>query len=108
MSGSGGAASLSPTSMIPRPKQRTPSAPPWEQIEFRELQAQVHLLTQAVEALANRSSLLTPSPSGQAQEAMDSAPSQHWHNAVLLATMEARLSSLEAQMASIVTSIEDR
>ncbi|KAH8025140.1 hypothetical protein HPB51_003982 [Rhipicephalus microplus] len=106
--GSGRAASPSSPSMIPRPKPRTPSTPTWEKIEFRELQDQVASLTQAVEVLANRSSLPTPTLSGQALEAMDSAPSQHGDNAVLLALMEARLSSLEAQMTSIVTTIEDR
>ncbi|KAH8030689.1 hypothetical protein HPB51_011476 [Rhipicephalus microplus] len=39
---------------------------------------------------------------------MDSAPSQHGDDAVLFAPMEARLSSLETRMASIVTTIEDR
>ncbi|KAH8009411.1 hypothetical protein HPB51_016690 [Rhipicephalus microplus] len=94
VSGSGGAAFPSPPSMIPRPKPRTPSAPTWEQIQFRELQAQVASFTQAVEALANHSSIPTPTPSGQALEAMDSAASQHGDNVVLLAPMEARLSSL--------------
>ncbi|KAH8024032.1 hypothetical protein HPB51_020790 [Rhipicephalus microplus] len=78
LSGSGGAAFQPPPSMIPRPKPRTPSGPIWEQIEFRELQAQVASLMQAVEALAKGTSLPTPTPSGQALEAMDSAPSQHW------------------------------
>ncbi|KAH6931429.1 hypothetical protein HPB50_024397 [Hyalomma asiaticum] len=39
---------------------------------------------------------------------MDSAPSQQRDTAELLAPIEARLSSLEVQMASIVTTIEDR
>ncbi|KAH6941970.1 hypothetical protein HPB50_026064 [Hyalomma asiaticum] len=39
---------------------------------------------------------------------MDSAPSQQRDTAELLAPIEAHLSSLEAQMASIVTTIEDR
>ncbi|KAH8020351.1 hypothetical protein HPB51_000984 [Rhipicephalus microplus] len=108
VSGSGGAASPSPFSMIPRPEVRIPSAPTGERIEFRELQAQVALFTQTVEALVKRSSLPTPTPTGHVLEAMDSAPSQHEDNAVLFTPMEARLSSSEAQMTSIETTNEDR
>ncbi|KAL1445267.1 hypothetical protein MTO96_045114 [Rhipicephalus appendiculatus] len=39
---------------------------------------------------------------------MDSAPSEHRDTAAHLAPLEARLGSLESQMASIVTTIEDR
>lgn len=108
MSGSGGAASASPPSMIPQPTPPAPSSLTCEQIAFRQLQAQVAALTQAVRALANPSSSANTTPSGQAPEAMDSAPSQQRDTAELLAPIEARLSSLEAQMASIVTTIEDR
>ncbi|KAL1470457.1 hypothetical protein MTO96_040417 [Rhipicephalus appendiculatus] len=70
--------------------------------------AQVASLTQAVEALANRSSSTNPTSFGQAPEAMDSAPSEHRDTAAHLAPLEARLGGLESQMASIVTTIEDR
>ncbi|KAH6928001.1 hypothetical protein HPB50_010559 [Hyalomma asiaticum] len=108
VSGSGGAASASPPSMIPQPTPPAPSSLTCEQIAFRQLQAQVAALTQAVKALANPSSSANTTPSGQAPEAMDSAPSQQRDTAELLAPIEARLSSLEAQMASIVTTFEDR
>lgn len=66
-------------------------------------------LTQAMEALVNRSPPLpTSTPSGPAPEAMDSAPSEQRDCTALLAPIEARLSNLEGQMASIVTTIEDR
>ncbi|KAL1440480.1 hypothetical protein MTO96_009413 [Rhipicephalus appendiculatus] len=70
--------------------------------------AQVASLTQAVEALANRSSSTKPTSFGQAPEAMDSAPSEHRDTAAHLAPLEARLGGLESQMASLVTTIEDR
>lgn len=94
--------------MIPNPKPPTPSTPTREQIAIRQLQAQVASLTQAVEALANRLPSANPTPSGQAPEAMDSAPSEHRDTTALLAPIEARVSSLEAHVASIVTTIEDR
>ncbi|KAH6929538.1 hypothetical protein HPB50_002620 [Hyalomma asiaticum] len=106
VSGSGGAASASPPSMIPQPTPPAPSSLTCEQIAFRQLQAQVAALTQAVKALANPSSSANTTQSGQAPEAMDSAPSQQRDTAELLAPIEAR--SLEAQMAFIVTTIEDR
>ncbi|KAH6941283.1 hypothetical protein HPB50_015743 [Hyalomma asiaticum] len=59
-------------------------------------------------ALANPSSSANTTPSGQAPEAMHSAPSQQRDTAELLGPIEARLSSLEARMASIVTTIEGR
>ncbi|XP_049515033.1 nascent polypeptide-associated complex subunit alpha, muscle-specific form-like [Dermacentor silvarum] len=64
VSGSGGAASPPPPSMIPNPKPATPSTPTREQIAIRQLQAQVASLTQAVEALANRLPSANPTPSG--------------------------------------------
>ncbi|KAH7952939.1 hypothetical protein HPB49_002963 [Dermacentor silvarum] len=108
VSSSGGAASPPPPSMIPNPKPPTPSTPTREQIAIRQLQAQVASLTQAVEALANRLPSANPTPSGQAPEAMDSAPSEHRDTTALLAPIEARVRSLEAHVASIVTTIEDR
>lgn len=108
VSGSGGAASPPPPSTVPHPKPPTPSTPTREQIAIRQLQAQVVSLTQAVEALANRLPSANPTPSGQAPEAMDSAPSEHRDTTALLAPIEARVSSLEAHVASIVTTIEDR
>ncbi|KAL1475038.1 hypothetical protein MTO96_003593 [Rhipicephalus appendiculatus] len=54
------------------------------------------------------SSSPNPTPFGQAPEAMDSALSKHTDTAAHLAPLEARLGSLESQMASIVTTIEDR
>ncbi|KAH7954853.1 hypothetical protein HPB49_022111 [Dermacentor silvarum] len=108
VSGSGGAASPPPPSMIPHPKPPTPSTPTREQIAIRQLQAQVASLTQAVEALANRLPSANLTQSGQALEAMDSAPSEHKDTTALLAPIEARVSSLEAHVASIVTTIEDR
>ncbi|XP_037555187.1 uncharacterized protein LOC119431790 [Dermacentor silvarum] len=108
VSGWGGAASPPPPSMIPNPKPPTPSTPTREQIAIRQLQAQVASLTQAVEALANRLPSANPTPSGQAPEAMDSGPSEHRDTTAPLASIKARVSSLEAHMASIVTTIEDR
>ncbi|KAH7965780.1 hypothetical protein HPB49_010793 [Dermacentor silvarum] len=108
VSGSGGAASPPPPSMIPNPKPPTPSTPTREQIAIRQLQAQVASLTQAVEALANRLPSANPTPSGQAPEAMDSASSEHRDTTAILAPIEARVSSLEDHVASIVTTIEDR
>ncbi|KAH7934062.1 hypothetical protein HPB49_020943 [Dermacentor silvarum] len=108
VSGSGGAASPPPPYTIPHPKPPTPSTPTREQIAIRQLQAQVASLTQAVEALANRLPSANPTPSGQAPEAMDSAPSEHRDTTALLAPIEALVSSLEAHVASIVTTIEDR
>ncbi|KAH6921958.1 hypothetical protein HPB50_006906 [Hyalomma asiaticum] len=83
VSGSDGATFASPPSMIPQPTPPAPSSITCEKIAFRQLQARV-------------------------PEAVDSAPSQRRDTAVLLAPIEARLSSLEARMASIVTTIEDR
>ncbi|KAH7941768.1 hypothetical protein HPB49_017212 [Dermacentor silvarum] len=77
-----------------------------EQIAIRQLQAQVASLTQAVEALANRLPSANPTPSGQAPEAMDSGPSEHRDTTAPLASIKARVSSLEAHMASIVTTIK--
>ncbi|KAH7973622.1 hypothetical protein HPB49_003461 [Dermacentor silvarum] len=108
VSGWGGAASPPPPSMIPNPKPPTPSTPTREQIAIRQLQAQVASLTQAVEALANRLPSANPTPSGQAPEAMDSGPSEHRDTTAPLASIKARVSSLEAHMASIVTTIKDR
>ncbi|KAH7949565.1 hypothetical protein HPB49_012251 [Dermacentor silvarum] len=108
VSASDGAASPPPLSMIPHPKPPTPSTPSREQIGIRQLQAQVASLTQAVEELVNRLTSANPTPSGQAPEAMDSVPSEHRDTTVLLAPIEVRVSSLEAHVASIVTTIEDR
>ncbi|KAH7979750.1 hypothetical protein HPB49_010809 [Dermacentor silvarum] len=75
----------------------------------QQLKARVASLTQAMEALVNRSPPLpTSTPSGPAPEAMDSAPSEQRDCTALLAPIEARLSHLEGQMASIVTTIDDR
>ncbi|KAH7978564.1 hypothetical protein HPB49_005929 [Dermacentor silvarum] len=92
----------------PLPEPPTPSQ---EQIEIQQLKARVLVasLTQAMEALVNRSPPLpTSTPSGPAPEAMDSAPSEQRDCTALLAPIEAHLSNLEGQMASIVTTIEDR
>ncbi|KAH7985402.1 hypothetical protein HPB49_026442 [Dermacentor silvarum] len=108
VSGSGGAASPPPPSTIPHPKPPTPPTPARDQIAICQLQAQVASLTQAVVALAN----LLPSPnattSGQAPEAVDSAPSEHRDTKAPLAPIEARVSSLEAHVASTKTTMEDR
>ncbi|KAH7932987.1 hypothetical protein HPB49_006209 [Dermacentor silvarum] len=91
------------------PKPPTPPTPSREQIEIQQLKARVASLTQAMEALVNRSPPLpTSTPSGPAPEAMDSAPSEQRDCTALLAPIEARLSNLEGQIASIVTTIEDR
>ncbi|KAH7970486.1 hypothetical protein HPB49_008044 [Dermacentor silvarum] len=108
VSGSGGAASKPPPSTTPPPKPPTPSTPTREQIAIRQVQAQVASLTQAVEELANRLPSPYPTPSGQAPEAMDSAPSEHRDTTALLAPIEARVSRLEPHVASIVTTIEHR
>lgn len=107
VSGSGGAASPSGTPSNP-PKPQTSSAPTREQLEIKQLRAQVASLTRAMEALANRPPPSNSTPSGQAPEAMDSAPSEQRDTTALLAPIEARLNSLEGQVASIVTTIEDR
>ncbi|KAH8040383.1 hypothetical protein HPB51_010163 [Rhipicephalus microplus] len=75
VSGSGGAASPSGTPSNP-PKPQTYSAPTREQLEIKQLRAQVASLTRAMEALANRPPPSNSTPSGQAPEAMDSAPSE--------------------------------
>ncbi|KAH6924027.1 hypothetical protein HPB50_010650 [Hyalomma asiaticum] len=92
--------------MIPLPTPPAPSTLTCELIEFRQLQAQEAALMQAVKALANPSSSANRTPSGQVPEAMDSAPSEQRDTAELLAPIEARLSSLEVRMASIVTTID--
>ncbi|KAH7942558.1 hypothetical protein HPB49_025188 [Dermacentor silvarum] len=97
VSGSGGAASPPPPSMIPNPKPSTPSTPTREQVAIRGGGAHEPL------ALS-----LTRHQSGQAPEAMDSAPSEYRDTTPLLAPIEARVSSLAAHVASIVTTIEDR
>ncbi|KAH7970498.1 hypothetical protein HPB49_008211 [Dermacentor silvarum] len=108
VSGTGTAAS--PPRHPPNPpKPPTPPTPSREQIEIQQLKARVASLTQAMEALVNRTPPLpTSTPSGPAPEAMDSAPSEQRDCTALLAPIEARLSNLEGQMASIVTTIEDR
>ncbi|KAH7934088.1 hypothetical protein HPB49_021403 [Dermacentor silvarum] len=108
VSGTGTAAS--PPRHPPNPpKPPTPPTPSREQIEIQQLKARVASLTQAMEALVNRSPPPpTSTPSGPAPEAMDSAPSEQRDCTALLAPIEARLSNLEGQMASIVTTIEDR
>ncbi|XP_037555669.1 uncharacterized protein LOC119432544 [Dermacentor silvarum] len=108
VSGTGTAAS--PPRHPPNPpKPPTAPTPLREQIEIQQFKARVASLTQAMEALVNRSPPLpTSTPSGPAPEAMDSAPSEQRDCTALLAPIEARLSHLEGQMASIVTTIEDR
>ncbi|XP_037505884.1 uncharacterized protein LOC119382246 [Rhipicephalus sanguineus] len=107
VSGSGGAASQTVPPQNP-PKPPTSSAPTREQFEIKQLRAQVASLTRAMEALANRPPPPNPTPSGQAPEAMDSASSEQRDTTAILAPIEARLNSLEGQVASIVTTIEDR
>ncbi|KAH8027762.1 hypothetical protein HPB51_009429 [Rhipicephalus microplus] len=64
--------------------------------------------SQAVEALANHSSSPNPTRIGQVPNAMNNTPSERINTAVHLAPLKARLGSLEAQLTSIVTTIEDR
>lgn len=108
MSGSDGEASTPTSSGMSQPEPPTPSATACDQTEFRRWQAQVASLMQAAEALANRSSSPNPTHIGQVPEVVDSTPFECMDTMVHHAPLEARLSSLEAQMAYIVTSIEDR
>ncbi|KAH7936795.1 hypothetical protein HPB49_004464 [Dermacentor silvarum] len=85
VSGTGTAAS--PPRHPPNPP-KPPTAPTAsrEQIEIQQLKARVASLTQAMEALVNRSPPLpTSTPSGPAPEAMDSAPSEQRDCTALLA-----------------------
>ncbi|KAH9372288.1 hypothetical protein HPB48_015636 [Haemaphysalis longicornis] len=98
-----------------KPNQSSPEIKPaahrdssWAARIQKGSQAQVASLTETVEALANRSFSPNSTPLGQAPEAMNSSPSEHRVTAANLGPLEERLSNLEAQMASIGTTIENR
>ncbi|KAH9377095.1 hypothetical protein HPB48_019206 [Haemaphysalis longicornis] len=87
-----------------KPTQPSPELKPTAQGDS-SWAARIRQGSQIVEALANRSSSPNSTLFGQVPEAMDSSPFEHRDTAAHFRPLEARLSSLEAQMASIGTMI---